>query len=708
MLDVIVNVSRLSPFFAALITIFIGSFVYSVEKTKYLNKLFLTYCSLLSFWALGCFFQSVVYNEKAAYIWDVSIYSVAVFFPLILLKITSIFIQKEFKGLYPVLSITSISLLLCNWFWGFRTGVNFNFGARYVTTPDFGWYLYLSYFSIVFTFCLIQLIKRLKEVPKEQKTTFKLLIVSMIILLSAGNTYFTLILIKISPLVDSLLNLSSSVFLGIYSLIMSYLIVKEEIFDVSFTVTRTLSTFFVSTLVTFIIITVTFALSDYLIIQIFFISLITVLLTLYGKDLLIKCQTYAEKKFLKGSYNFQDTILNVTNSFTTCQNIKEAIENVHKIFFEQMDIANTKVYLPVNYDVKRSPSLPLESWELQNEKLRKGAENLTKDHHILKLVETNKTVQTLNDNQSKPALIIPFYENETLLGIITADEKYTKEKFSNYDLTIFNTIQRQLPATIIKLNKSLESAAIDIVQSMQLDMLPKPKTIEGYSLDWHYHSAEKVGGDYFDIIQPENTNATYLILGDTVDHGLASGIIALKVRSIVNAILTNKPDISARELNYLTNTILSEELEGVRSRLPVSIIFFKITKEKITFSGHHNELYIYRDKTKTIEEKEVDQFLMNIGEIILPLEDFGEGECTLEENDILFAYSDGIIEAPKDGISTGEQFGEEKTKTFLIDNASRSAEEIKEQLIKDINIFTKETFLDDFCFVLLKKHKPKA
>jgi hypothetical protein len=576
-----------------------------------------------------------------------------------------------------------------------------------------------SFFTIyILTYMIIQLASFVysyqKSNNKSEKSSINLIAVGILCsLLFALSTNTILPLLKINKFTE-LGNLASLFALSA----ISYTMLKYKFIEITPIISKSIAFIFTALLVFLTTLIPIVVYKDFLNVELNFYVLYLLsftyilLLSEYYSKVRTTLQSSAKRLFLKEAYDVEQVALEITNSFTSCTNFKEAIVNIYNVLDDHMEISNVQVFFPLNYDIKREVTSDYESWSIKDGKPTKDDFVENNKNPIIKQCLSSREIfdntiknQAVKNELKKHNFLItlPCYSENELLSIILIGEKDIQEKFNNQDKFIFNTIQKQIPATIIRLNKSLESAAIDIVQTMQIDMLPKELELPKYDISWHFQSAEKVGGDYFDIIQPENENHHYLILGDTVDHGLASGIIALKVRSIVNTVLKNKPNISAKELNYLTNTVLSEELEGVRSRLPVSIVFLKITENEISFSGHHNELFIYRDAKKSIETLDVDQFLMSIGEIVLPLEEFKENTFKLNKNDFLFVYSDGIIEAAKDGISTADPYGEEKTKEILINNASKSTKDIKTTIKDSLDTYTKSTYLDDFCYVILKK-----
>ena len=81
---------------------------------------------------------------------------------------------------------------------------------------------------------------------------------------------------------------------------------------------------------------------------------------------------------------------------------------------------------------------------------------------------------------------------------------------------------------------------------------------------------------------------------------------------------------------------------------------------------------------------------------------FTSGEFSLESEDLLFLYTDGILDA-KD--KNGNFFKKENLKLFLRKNVKQSSEIIIDNLKREISEFTKETPQNDDITILALKYK---
>ena len=82
------------------------------------------------------------------------------------------------------------------------------------------------------------------------------------------------------------------------------------------------------------------------------------------------------------------------------------------------------------------------------------------------------------------------------------------------------------------------------------------------------------------------------------------------------------------------------------------------------------------------------------------LAEWTESTVEMQDGDLIFIFSDGVTEAdPGD-----EQYGEERTEKLIIENRGKSATEIVNCLMEDLNAFMGDApRSDDITILTLKK-----
>jgi len=251
-----------------------------------------------------------------------------------------------------------------------------------------------------------------------------------------------------------------------------------------------------------------------------------------------------------------------------------------------------------------------------------------------------------------------------------------------------------------ELNRALKSiyGEIELTRKIQTSILPKNYNIEGYKIFGYMKPAKEVGGDYFDVIRADKNNY-WVNIGDVSGHGIDAGMIMLMLQtSVMTQILSNK-NITPANLTIEANKLIYYNCrDRLRRESYITSCFIKFNDAgEFTYSGAHLEILIYRNKTKTVDVLETSGFWLGILPDITKYID--ENKFTLEKNDVLLTFTDGIVESfDKDK----NIYSLDRLINFLQKYGEKNPDFISKKLINEIDTFQKEQ-LDDYTFVILKK-----
>lgn len=239
---------------------------------------------------------------------------------------------------------------------------------------------------------------------------------------------------------------------------------------------------------------------------------------------------------------------------------------------------------------------------------------------------------------------------------------------------------------------------LELAKKIQTSLMPEvsPEN-EHYTITAYCEAAQDVGGDYFDLIESEKLEKTFIVIGDISGKGMAAALYMVRVQAIVHFLIETHSDVKeiiielkkyfAKKLKreyFLTITIASIDNNG---------------KVKFCRAGHTPVLHYKKSKNEFAS--------LNPKGIGIGLNDKGMFEKTLteetivtEKDDILFFYTDGVTEMMN---INKLQFGEERIKRIIMENADKSAEEIKERILQTIKRFQADAPVnDDLTLILLK------
>ncbi|KAF0152446.1 MAG: protein serine/threonine phosphatase [Ignavibacteria bacterium] len=239
---------------------------------------------------------------------------------------------------------------------------------------------------------------------------------------------------------------------------------------------------------------------------------------------------------------------------------------------------------------------------------------------------------------------------------------------------------------------------LDVARKIQSDLIPKHgTTVFNYDIATYYEPAREVGGDYFDVI--EQNEKFYITVGDISGKGMAAALYMVRVQSILHQLLNNVLEV--KEIIIDLKKYFSKNL---RKEFFLTMSLASIEKDgsiKIVRAGHLPAIWLKADK------KEFE--ILNTAGLGIGLNDRGIFEKTIEtaeikpeKNDIVFLCSDGVTEAMN---LIKDQFGEENVKRIIANNSDKSAEDIKNALLRAITSFRGTALQnDDITFIVLKAH----
>jgi len=230
-------------------------------------------------------------------------------------------------------------------------------------------------------------------------------------------------------------------------------------------------------------------------------------------------------------------------------------------------------------------------------------------------------------------------------------------------------------------------AAEEIQQSLLPRHIP---SLEGCDLAVAWRPADVVSGDYFDIIQFDQSRAA-LCVGDVMGKGMPAALVMSNLQALVKTFASAAAP--PKRLCELVNRSVCGNLPEGRF---ITFFYGLLETESRRFvyanAGHNPPLLVRRDgrATRLVEGGAV------LG--IFPEGRFAQGEVMLEAGDRLICFTDGITEATNDA---GELFGEERLLQLLVERRRQSAPALRESILGAVADFSGGSFQDDVTLVAL-------
>ena len=190
---------------------------------------------------------------------------------------------------------------------------------------------------------------------------------------------------------------------------------------------------------------------------------------------------------------------------------------------------------------------------------------------------------------------------------------------------------------------------LEKVSLLENRLFPQKPFLPGLQIEVSMLPAEKIGGDCYDILQVDD-NKSLLYLSDVAGHGIPASLVVGIMNFVFYTLSHYTKD--PKEILNQANRILKAK---TREEVFVTTVMCNWDHEAQRFSyiqAGHEKIIHYKAKRKKA-------YLCSPGGVALGLVNdisvmLQEHELSLEKGDIVFLYSDGIIEASN---SKNEFFG---------------------------------------------------
>jgi sigma-B regulation protein RsbU (phosphoserine phosphatase) len=315
-------------------------------------------------------------------------------------------------------------------------------------------------------------------------------------------------------------------------------------------------------------------------------------------------------------------------------------------------------------------------------------------------VNTSRVISPLNHPDFKSIIALPIFVKETQVGVLALLQE-VGDAFNREMVGIIVTFVNQ--ASISIENTKLITEAIEnerykeqlsIAKNVQKSLLPTTlKHNSTFDIIAYSVAADEVGGDYYDILEPED-GIFSLIIADVSGKGTSAAFNMAQMKGIFHSLAIQKDSV----LKFITqaNKALSECLEKTSF---ITATFFKIntiTKTICYSRAGHCPAIFYSAESSDENKKVCYLESEGLGLGILRNSEFNqyveEKTITYQPGDLLLLYTDGIIEA-KD--SDGKQYGTKGLETSLLRHIHKPLVQVQEGLIDDLQQFLNGEKLDD-------------
>ena len=237
-----------------------------------------------------------------------------------------------------------------------------------------------------------------------------------------------------------------------------------------------------------------------------------------------------------------------------------------------------------------------------------------------------------------------------------------------------------------------------LAQDVQESLLPAaPPQLAGYRLAFANRMASAVGGDYFDVLVPDN-NTAWLIIGDVTGHGVSSALVMAMAKAVVYQTVREKRDLISLfvDLNRAVHAYFSEPPVRKMITLFAATIDLATGKGQFANAGHNFPVLVTPDGDCT----DLESVHLPVG-ALKNIRRLVTREFTMQPGDTLVFYTDGLIEVTN---PAKEQYGYRRFKNMLAAGAGSEPEKLADDLLTGYdNWLSGGEPDDDVTLVILKR-----
>ena len=306
----------------------------------------------------------------------------------------------------------------------------------------------------------------------------------------------------------------------------------------------------------------------------------------------------------------------------------------------------------------------------------------------------------LRDNEIKAVIGLHFQSEK--IALVGVGARANEEEYSTSDYNFLRSLGNLAVLSIQKtylleerIEKERLEEELNIAKSIQQGLLPDPiPHSEKLNITAKNISSYQVGGDYFDILETPDKNLLFAI-GDVTGKGIPAALLMANLQAMLHVLLP--VDISLSEASGQVNDIIYRNTPSDKFITFFWGIFDNETSEFKYVNAGHNPPILLRDGSDKPEELEEGGLILGAMSTMAPYE---EQTISLSSNDLLVLYTDGVTEAMNKDET--EEFGEQRLLDCIKRNRNKSADEIQQAIIDDVEAFSHDIQYDDITLIIIK------
>jgi sigma-B regulation protein RsbU (phosphoserine phosphatase) len=289
------------------------------------------------------------------------------------------------------------------------------------------------------------------------------------------------------------------------------------------------------------------------------------------------------------------------------------------------------------------------------------------------------------------AVVLPVATPEEVIGTLTLLSLDPARPVDEETLETATTVTGQAALAIE--NARLYEQQKDFAETMQRSLVPSARpSVPGIDVGHVYESSARVdvGGDFYDFVTLDDGRLA-VVLGDVTGKGIQAAADMAMAKFAFRALARNYPE--PRDLLARVNDVVVEEIALGKFITIVYVVADPETGALATANAGHPPVRIVR--SDGVSELPTPGLALGVESG----QTYAEERVTLAPGAALVLFTDGVIEARRDG---GELYGDERLDAFLAEHSELPAQRLADALLGDCRAFSGGDLADDCAVVVLR------
>ncbi len=258
------------------------------------------------------------------------------------------------------------------------------------------------------------------------------------------------------------------------------------------------------------------------------------------------------------------------------------------------------------------------------------------------------------------------------------------------------------PGHVFPLHRNEEVIARELVMAgkIQEDILPeKAPAIPGWELSARLLPARETSGDFYDFI-PLSDRKWGIVLADVTDKGMGAALFMALSSTLIRTYAGRFPTLPGLAMNAVSERLLTDTRGGMYVTTFFGVLEPHTGRFVYANAGHPPGFLICTQRAKvSVEHLRPTGMALGVSESA----QWKQKIARVGPGDYLVLYTDGITDTQN---RQGVFFGEERLLDVALSRIGRSAREVQDALVEEVNKF--EGYIpqqDDIALIVIRRSK---